>query len=162
MWTAPVTVKGAIAPHGSQKYERFQNIGPNLQLEIVNTDYDNTRHEMSLTVQLRNMSNTQIDGPILLRLLSVFSKQSAVSVVGADNRSTGDGAAWEFLSLNPDGSKPSLKPNATSVTKTLRFRFSKALDIVPDNPFGYPPLINFDLQILGEVPVSKRQSQSGA
>jgi hypothetical protein len=165
VWTAPITVNGRASRNGSADLADLDDLSTKTALELKDSVYDQARHEVRMTVAIRNISEAAIRAPLKVRAIAVrpgagpmVGVSETVEVTNADNRETGPGAIWDFSSLVPAGG---LAPDALSGERVLVFR-------IPDpRPFHEGAgeeltrfrfaLVNLKVRVLGHADESAKK-----
>ena len=130
-------------PHGSLEFANLMDITEHLELVLTNPRYDRQRDVVSVDVQLKNISETTVKGPLKMRVMRIQSELGNPEILGAVNGEKGRGAVFEFDSV--------LKLNPGEVSKARRLEFQLA-NLRPirrgkyDFKFNF---INLDARIYG-------------
>ena len=148
LWTAPVTVRGAVEQHGASTLATLDDITENLTLFVESNRYDRSMNRLTLAARLKNTSKDAVRAPVHARLIGLTSQLGVPTVVGADNGLSGVGAIWEFTS--PGGV---ILPDSGTASKTLTFGLSELRPLVPTKvrPNFTSGLVHFDIRVYGRV-----------
>jgi hypothetical protein len=147
LWTAPVTVSGTVAKHGSPELAALDEVSSQIKIEVVNRTFDQRTGLLAMRVRLRNASKDTVGGPLKLRVRTLESQLGVPEVVGADNREKGTGAIWDLSSLLRNGVLP---PGLRSQERTLEFRLVSLRALKSGRPFQ-SGVMNADLGLYGTV-----------
>lgn len=146
LWTAPVSVKGAVVRNGSPALSVLDDVTQRVILEATSTTYDRPSNTATVVVRLKNTSADTIRGPLKARVLTLRSPIGVPAIVGADNGAPGPGAVWDLTSLLTDERLP---PGGVSRTKPLRFTLS-SLRPLPGGA-AFKPLVDLNVRVLGQT-----------
>jgi hypothetical protein len=153
VYTAPVTVPGALSKNGSPALAALVDVSGKVAVDLKDLSWDAKSQTATAEVTLRNTSKETIRGRLVVRVLSVSSEAGVVTVANADNGVAGAGATFDLTSLVPEGG---LKPDASTASKTIRFQLKDVRPIRIDSGDVWKamraPLLDADLLILGEAP----------
>jgi hypothetical protein len=131
LWTAPVTVSGRAALHGSPALAALQDVTDQVTLDYANTSYDPRTGSVSLDAMITNTSDSVLQGPMKVRVLRLSSPAGVPRLIDAANGERGAGAVLDFSPMLPDGR---LRPGESSRAMRLRFAIT---DFRPD--WSNPP-----------------------
>ncbi|MGH9159577.1 MAG: hypothetical protein ACRD2X_06285 [Vicinamibacteraceae bacterium] len=144
VYTTPITVKGPPHPHLAGP--NVVDVSERVTLEVVRTQYDPTNHVASLTVQLRNVSDSPISAPLHVRLLTLHSEIGIPRALDADNALEGPGALYDLSALIAGGR---LAANASSKDRVLRFRIDEPRPFTQGDDIKLY-VLSFTCEVLGE------------
>ena len=147
VWTAAVTVKGAVFKNGSKELADLDDISEKVTLDLSNVSYDRAKNEASVTARLKNTSKETLRGPVKARVVALSSDAGSAQIVNSDNGQVGAGAVWDFSALVPAGE---LKPDSVSESKRLLFRVSDFRPFLRGNDPHYG-LVSLDARVLGKL-----------
>ena len=149
MWTAQIHVNGTPVKHGNRELADLEDVSPKTYLHFTNISFDDSHSAISLTAQVRNRSEQDIQGPFKGRLLAFKSDVGLPQAANAENGETGLGAIWKF---ELEGSDQVLHPGEASKPQKLVFRLLHpgALYKKEDGQMRTNP-ISFDLEMLGKT-----------
>jgi hypothetical protein len=155
MWTAPVTVRGAVTRHGASELAQLEDVTHRVILEARGTSFDRATGIVTLTARLRNTSRETVRGPLKLRVTRLASQLGVPSVVGATNHMNGVGAILDFESTIP---RAGLLPDSVGAARALTFRLT---DVRPLRPSRQSPgftsgLIQFDVRVYAKGDAADR------
>ena len=151
LWTAPVSVAGAVvasasdqasgsarggvrdgaagsAPRAASELPGYQDVSDQVRLELADPRYDRATSTLTLTARLKNISADELRGPFRVRVDSAASSLGSPRIANAAGGGSGTGAYWRFES---DGPTPTLRPGAESPPKQLVIRLT---DVRPPRP----------------------------
>ncbi len=153
VYTAPVTVSGAVSKNGSPALAALVDVSGRVAVDLKDLSWDAKSQTATAEVTLRNTSKETIRGRLVARVLSVFSEAGVATVANADNGVAGAGATFDLTALVPEGG---LKPDASTASRTIRFQLKDVRPIRIDSEdvwkAMHAPLLDADLLILGEAP----------
>ncbi|MGH9159578.1 MAG: sialidase family protein [Vicinamibacteraceae bacterium] len=144
LYTTPITVKGT--PHRHLAGPNVVDLSKRVTLEVERTEYDPTNHMASLTVRLRNVSDSPISTPLHVRLLTLHSDIGNPRALDADNALEGPGALYDVSALVAGGRLPA---NASSKEGVLRFRIDEPRPFKQGDDIKLYVLF-FTCEVLGE------------
>ena len=121
IWTAPVSVAGAVARNGSPALSALDDVSDRIALQVVKTAYDRASNRLTVETRLRNTSDAAIRGPFKVRLLDLTSQIGAVEALDAENGERGPGAVFDYGAAIPGGM---LGPGQESSPRPLSFRLT--------------------------------------
>lgn len=123
VWTAAVSVRGIGMKNGASELATLDDISEKVMLEFNLTQPSYDRHANTITVmtRMRNISKTELHGPIKARVVTFGSEIGVPRILNAENGANGTGAVWDFTSRLPGGV---LAPG--QVTKSLPLVFALA------------------------------------
>ncbi len=158
IWTAPVSVKGAVIQNGAPDLADLNEVSGIVNFKYTNISYDRAANVLNVDAQLENVSNETISGPIKVRVVSLKSSVGIPKILDTDNEESGVGRVWDFTPLLTDNK---LRPNQKSAVKHLRFSLSdlRPLKVPPMSDWGIG-LIRMETKILGKV--EKQAAPSGS
>ncbi|WIO73619.1 sialidase family protein [Porticoccaceae bacterium LTM1] len=142
VWTARVTVPIEAAPYGSPSLANFKDVTPLVEVQMEDVVFDFGSKRITANATLNNISDTTINGSIVVRALSWNSAIGEMEVIDADNKVKGHDAYWDFTKLIPEGG---LIAGASTKNKTITLQFSE-LQINRYMPF----LTFFSFQVIGD------------
>lgn len=123
MWTAPVTVSGAVALNGGGELKDMREMAGRLSLELANSAYDRRTNRLTFSARLKNAMKTDtVRGPVKIRVLSVRSDIGVPEIMNANNGVRGPGAIFDLSSLLPAGG---LLPDSLSKPTDLVIQLSE-------------------------------------
>jgi hypothetical protein len=158
MWTAPVTVRGAVTRHGAGELAQLDDVTDRVALEARSTSFDRATGTLTLTARLRNTSREALRGPVKVRVIRLSSQLGVPSVVGAANGINGTGAILDFDATIP---RSGLLPDSAGAPRALTFRLA---DIRPLRPTRQSPgftsgLIQLDVRVYARGASADRSAQ---
>jgi hypothetical protein len=147
LWTAPVTVSGVVAKHGSPDLAALDEVSSQVKIEVVKRTFDQRTGMLSMRVRLRNASKDTVVAPLKIRVRTLESQLGVAEVTAADNGEKGTGAVWDLSSLLQGGV---LLPGMRSQERTLEFRIASLRPLKPGRPF-LSGVMSADLGLYGKV-----------
>ena len=147
LWTAPITVSGTVARHGSPELSALDEVSGQVKIEVVNRTFDQRTGMLSMRVRLRNASRDTVLSPVKLRARTLESQLGVAEVIGADNGEKGTAALWDLSSLLPNGV---LLPGARSQERAMEFRLTSLRPLKAGRPFQNA-LLSADMGIYGRL-----------
>jgi hypothetical protein len=96
------------------------DLTPQIELTISKPSIDAAARTLSVTVQLKNTSTAPITGPLSVVLDAIHSDLGELRARNSDNKLSGRGASWNFVSENP----PPLLPGQTSPARVFTWTFT--------------------------------------
>jgi hypothetical protein len=148
MWTAPIHVQGKPVRHGSPELAVLDDLSEKVVFHYGNVSVDDSRKLVSVTVQIKNLSEHDLRGPLIGRVLALKSEIGAARIVNAENGEAGLRATWRFDVPSADGV---LKPGALTAAKKLTFEISNPAPLHETGKSVYSNVVSFDLQVLGKL-----------
>jgi hypothetical protein len=163
VYTAPLTVTGEVVRHGSTELAALADVSGRVAIDLTDVSYDAKGQIVTISGSIRNKSSEALRGRLVGRVLSVSSDSGVVGVVNADNAATGSGALFDFSDRVPEGGLP---PSGSTKAKALRFRLKDMKVPAFDKQNAWKalhrPLVEVDLQILGEAPAAESGGNKSA
>jgi hypothetical protein len=147
LWTAPVTVSGAVVKNGSPELAAVEDVSKQTKIEVASRTFDQRTGVLSIRARLRNASKDTIVTPAMLRVRTLESQLGVPEVVGADNGEKGTGAIWDLSSLLRNGTLP---PGARSQERTFEFRLNGLRGLRPGREFQ-SRVMTSDMTIYGKI-----------
>jgi hypothetical protein len=127
MWTTDITVDGKAVKDGNAELAKMADVSKLVSLEFINRSYDLKTHELDFDLELQNVSEAVVKGPLKVKILDVGSYVGNVNVIGGDTMTPAEGTVLDFSSLLPGRA---LKLN--EMTKPLHVR----LDVRGLDPYS--------------------------
>jgi hypothetical protein len=140
VYTAPITVSGQVAPHGSTALATLRDLTQKTTIEISGAMYNQETRTLRVAVQLKNISSDTLRGPFKLRLTSLRSATGVLRLTNADNKEPGPGALLDF-------SETTLLPNAMTQKRSLVFTLSEVRRTGSEG--GWRSLLDAQGRVLG-------------
>jgi hypothetical protein len=148
MWTAPIRVRGTPVRHGSTELAELEDLSHRALLDYTNVSVDESRRVVSVSLRVKNLSESDFVGPLAARLLALHSELGPPRVANAENHETGVGAVWRF---EGEGERGRIAPGKVSKVKTLVFEISHPAAFDNSTRGVYRGVVGFDLQVLGKA-----------
>lgn len=156
IWTAPIRVDGRAVRHGDEALAELRDLSPRTVLRVDGITYDGSPGVIQMEARLRNTSEETIRGPVLLRVVDLWSEFGSPRIVDARNGETGPGAV-----IRAAGRKRRLAPGEVLGPVEIRARVDSARapgQMEPPPPgrragAGYG-VLNVDLKALGRMRTS--------
>lgn len=145
LWTAPITVSGAVVKNGASDLAALEDISSKVSVELTDTRYDRKNNTGTVVLRVKNISKDTLRGPIKLRVTSLSSGIGVPEIVGSENLQRGIGAVWDLTKLIPESG---LLPEMQSSTRTLEFHLSD-LRTLQRQKNWHPQLVSIEARILG-------------
>ena len=154
LWTAPVTVRGAVEEHGAPELAELDDLTDKLSLEVQSTGYDRSTNTVTVTGKFRNRSTSTVRAPLKARVISMSSQLGVPSVAGAANGVTTTGAILDFSNAIP---ARGLMPDSATAPQTLTFRLTDVRPLRISRQGGGLPsgLVRFAVRVFGETNVAR-------
>lgn len=151
IWTAPVRVKARAVRHGDTALADLRDLTPRTVLRVERIRYDGSPGVIEMDARLQNTSEDTIRGPVLFRVVDLWSEFGAPRIVDARNGKTGPGAVIEVADH-----ETRLRPGEAIGPVEIRARLDSARapgSMAPPPPgrragAGYG-VLNVDLKALG-------------
>lgn len=121
VWTAPVSVSGHVYKYGAEEFADLDDLSNLVGIDLVRTMFDKGTHNVSVTIQLKNVSDHTIAGPLKLRITTLRSDFGIPVIYNAENGMSSEGAILDLSDLVRRGN---LKPKEESAETTLKFQIS--------------------------------------
>jgi hypothetical protein len=119
LWTAPITVSGAVVRNGEPGLAELVDVSSKVALEVVGTSVDRKTGKAGMTVRIVNTSTDTLRAPFKVRALGLSSALAeVVTATNSTNGKTGIGAVWDLTTAVPGGV---LLPNAMSELAPMTF-----------------------------------------
>jgi hypothetical protein len=144
VYTTPITVKGTPRRHLAGP--TVVDLSDRVTLEVERTEYDPANHVASLTVRLRNTSDSPISAPLHVRLLTLNSEIGNPRALDADNALEGPGALYDVSALVTGGT---LAPHTSSEERVLRFGINEPRPFKQGDDIKLV-VLSFTCEVLGE------------
>lgn len=150
VWTAPVTVNRKSKRNGDPELAELQDVSEKIVLRFTSPVYDARTGQISVDVELQNISTETITLPIKLRVVILTSGSGGrITITHADNGLTGTGAVFDLASVLID---QKLKPNQKSKLKRLEFHVADVPPLtgagVRSRGWGALELIHLEARVL--------------
>ena len=153
VYSAPITVQGKVAKHGSEDLSGLSEISDRVAFEIQDVAYDTKTQSIAMQAALHNKSKAPVKGRLIVRALSLESQAGTANIVNADNAVTGVGAVFDFSHLVENGN---LEPKNSTRARTIKFHLNNVVLPPVDEKNIYKVLslefVNLQVEILGEPP----------
>lgn len=153
IWTAPVRVNARGIRHGDTALAEIRDLSSRTVMRIDRISYDGSPGVVTMEARLRNASQETIRGPVLLRVVDLWSEFGSPRVVNSREGRTGPGAIIEA------GERGTLlRPGEAIGPVEIRARLDSAR--APGRTDPLPPgrragagygVLNVDLKALGRV-----------
>jgi hypothetical protein len=151
VYTAPITVTGTVAKHGSADLAALSDLTGSVAFDLQDTQYDAKTQTITVQGALRNRSKEPLRGRLIGRVLSVTSEAGVATITNADNGFTGPGAVFDFTDTMDAGV---LKPDQSTKAKTFHVQLKdvKLPAVEEKNIWKVLELhfVDIDMEILGE------------
>jgi len=151
IYTAPITVKGAVVKHGSPDLASLADVTGKVAVDLAAVAYDPKTQLVTVEASLRNRSKEPIRGRIVARVVSLSSENAGISIANSDNGENGAGSILDFTTLLPYGV---LEPEKSSKPKTIQLKLSNVRVPRVDEKETWKalqvPLFDVDFVVLGE------------
>jgi len=151
IYTAPITVKGAVVKHGSPDLASLADVTGKVAVDLADVAYDPKTQLVTVEASLRNRSKEPIRGRIVARVVSLSSENAGISIANSDNGENGAGSILDFTTLLPDGV---LEPEKSSKPKPIQLKLSNVRVPRVDEKETWKalqvPLFDVDFVVLGE------------
>jgi hypothetical protein len=119
LWTAMITVPDEPLRNGDQRLAGLDDLTSKVKISITHAKLDRSSKTLSVTLLLKNSSDTAISGPLKLRILDLTSELGTPVVPDTENGMVNVGA---ILDVSDVAAGDGLKPHQESSEKTLRFK----------------------------------------
>jgi len=147
LWSTSIKVAGLVVEHGSVDLAKLNDISKFVTLELSERAFDRETGALTLTVQVKNRSKEAIEGPVIVRVLTLESELGLPEISNADNGQNGTGAIWNFSENLSGNILPSL---ALSTPKTLKFHVSNLYPVGQGRDIK-SQLVNLDVRVFGRL-----------
>lgn len=123
IWTTGVEVRDRALRNGAAALEQLDDVTKLIRLDVSEPVVNWATKTATVEAFLTNRSQTSIDGPVKVRVLSLRTLLGAhtVAIMNAENREPGVGAIWDFTAAL-DGGK--LRPGQRSKGKRLIWQWT--------------------------------------
>jgi hypothetical protein len=160
IYTAAITVAGTVGKNGGGTLASLADVSGKVAVDLKDLAWDAKTQALTAEITLRNTSKETLRGRLVARLLSVSSEAGVAAVANADNGVAGAGATYDLTGLVPAGG---LEPDKSTGPKTIRFQLKdvRAIPVDTDDPWKAmrAPLLDVEIQILGEAPPAPTQEK---
>jgi hypothetical protein len=145
LWTAPVTVKGEVYKNGSPESAKLVDVSGKVKINFTNRRLLRSSRIVETDVEIENLSDDTLHGPLKLRVLDLYSQLGVPQFVNADAGGKGEGAIFDLTSLLDGGQ---LKPHAISKPKRIRIQMTELDTLRPLGSFAIFTLADFSSRVL--------------
>lgn len=152
LWTAPVSIEGAVAKHGGSGLASLDDVSGLVGLQLSNWSFNATDGTLKMSAQIKNLSRDTIKGPLKIRVLTLESALGVPEVTNADNNEKGAGATWDFTAELPRDGLTSMR---VSAPKVLTFRISEMRPMGQGRDLKWL-MVYFDSMVLGHKVVTEK------
>ncbi len=121
VWTAPVTVSGAVQRTGASELADLDDLSGKVHLTLTHTTFEPRSGKIAATLALTNVSEQTIRGPLKLRVLMLRSDVGTPEVLHSATGVLRDGAIVDLSEVLHGGV---LKPGAPPVEIGLGFKIA--------------------------------------
>jgi hypothetical protein len=144
LWTTDITVQGKAEKNGNPELAKLKDASKLVRLEFINRVYNLKTHALDFNLQLENISQASIRGPLKVMVLDVGSRVGSVMVASGDTETIAEGMVLDFSALFPGDV---LKPG--DITKPIHVRFYvRGTDPFAQASLGYIPLAVLSTKVL--------------
>jgi len=119
LWTTDITVAGNAEINGGPELAALKDASKAVRLEFVNRFYNRKTHTVDADLQLENVSESNVGGPLKVRVLDVGSNVARVTIQSGEREAFPEGAIWDFTPWLVNGR---LEPG--EITKPIHIRFN--------------------------------------
>jgi hypothetical protein len=144
IWTAPITVQGAVEKHGGGPLASLDDVSHKVNLELDDLSFEAGTGVVTLVARLKNASTDTLSAPLMARVIELRSDLGIPELLDTGASGPGVGAVLDFTPLLQNNR---LEPKATTGAMPLRVRLSD-LRLVrkADAPTG---ILSLKARILG-------------
>lgn len=143
LYTAPIAVAAAASRRGNAAADSLTNVSSAVEATILSSSYDNVRHSVSMSLQLRNTSEREVALPLVVQLRSLASHLGTPRLVGATGNPT-------VVISSGLGERASLRPGEVSAPTTLEFAFDSFVPLEGRRPANWiATLVRFTVIVSG-------------
>lgn len=147
VWTARITVDGAVTKNGSNDLASFEDVSSDVTLLFSDIKLDKINRAVTADVYIENRSNFNIRCPLKLRALRLVSKIGVPKFTNSDNHQEKSGAVFDFSSLVPGGV---LGPGERSAGKRVVIHLDHMSSEIPIGDYEtLQEMVTIDSVVLG-------------
>ncbi|MGH7736386.1 MAG: sialidase family protein [Candidatus Tyrphobacter sp.] len=132
LWTDGVSVDERAVLHGDASLSRLRDVSKSVALEYFGATYDRTTHVLTTAAALINTSHHPIEGPVRIRVTSLWSEVGRAAFESAGGAATGVGTVLTFV---PEKGTV-FAPKARSKRVRIVFRIDDAHAATSDDVVG--------------------------
>ncbi len=144
LWTTDITVQAKAEKNGSTELANLKDASKLVRLGFTSRVYNRETHALDFDLQLENVSESKVGGPLKVRVLDIGSRVGSVTVKTGDRETIAEGSVLDFSSLFTGGI---LKRG--DVTKPIHVRLNmRGIDPFSLSSFGYIPLAILTTKVL--------------
>lgn len=131
IFTAPVTVRGAVVRHGAPALAGLVDVSEHITVSASELALNPQTGALTALVRVKNRSPAPLRGPLKLRLVAIDRSDGigSMSPSGADNSMNDGGAVWDLTSQLGDGV---LAPGEETPGRRLTFTVANLRFVDPD------------------------------
>ena len=145
LWTVPITVAGVPEKNGSAGLAGLVDVSGKVEPVFTNARLVRSTKMVEADLQLANLSEDTLDGPLKLRVLDLASDLGAPEIENSDEGGKGEGAVFDFTPLLESGV---LQPKSRTRLRQVRIRMRELDPIRPSGPVAIASLASFNSKVL--------------
>jgi hypothetical protein len=126
LYTASVTVQGAVERPGGKELASLENITSALEIQYTSSVWNPRTKTVSLEYQFLNTSHDTIAGPLKVRVVQLESDLGRPTLIFPDGRFGVAGSAFDVSHAIPSGG---LAPGQTSKPQKLKVKFDRLSEL---------------------------------